>query len=240
MQILINLKALRGRLHEINNIFDGDVPNNDMEPIYNEFLAYFNKIKIEYSESFAYFSIQDYKSYSLNSWNNGAIPRFIADLNCLINILEGIELPSADNIKLSKEGIFFTGQYFDALLKMIEIIKDTKSEIILIDGYIDETVIKIFKEKKPETDLKILTKKKSENIALKTLESNFIKQYGSIKIKYSEKFHDRFLILNRKEYYHFGASIKDLGKRGFMFSLIEEDFIKRNLIAEFEKEWEST
>jgi hypothetical protein len=112
-----------------------------------------------------------------------------------------------------KQGIFFDGQVFDAYLFISKLIKKAKKEIILIDNYIDEEILQIF------TKTKVNVKIYSKNILnLDIKKINF--QYNNIEIKYFDKSHDRFLIIDN-EIYHLGSSLKDLGKKWFAFSLIK-------------------
>lgn len=112
---------------------------------------------------------------------------------------------------------------------------NAKNSIVLIDGYIGPETLDILAGKNAEALVQILTKKVSSQ--LKVLAQAFQKQYGNLEIRLSQSFHDRFLLIDDKEFYHFGASIKDLGKRGFMFSVIEEPDVISNICAKFQKEW---
>ena len=113
-----------------------------------------------------------------------------------------------------KQGVFFNGQIFDAYHFVSKLIKKAKNEIILIDNYIDEEILQIFT--KTNVNVKILTKN-ILNLDIKKLE----KQYKNIEIKIFNISHDRFLIID-KEIYLIGASLKDLGKKLFAFSKLED------------------
>jgi hypothetical protein len=119
-------------------------------------------------------------------------------------------------ITISREGVFFAGQYFDALQKVTEILEHADTEICIIDRYVDSAVLNLLTRKKSSVTVNILTK--SVDPALKAAAIAFKKQYGKLAIRTSNAFHDRFIIIDNKDFYHFGASIKDVGKRGFMFS----------------------
>ncbi len=122
------------------------------------------------------------------------------------------------NIK-PKQGIFFDGQVFDAYVFVADLIKSAKKSILLIDNYIDETVLQLFTKRKKNVSVEIYTKHFS-----KTLNQDLIKhnsQYPNIIIKQFDKAHDRFLIIDKKNIYHFGASLKDLGKKWFAFSKLD-------------------
>jgi hypothetical protein len=145
------------------------------------------------------------------------------------------------DFKITKEGIYFSGQYFDALAKISEILKTAATEIILIDGYLNDQFIDIFTIANSNVEIKILTKANSNNPAVKLKVTNFNRQFAqqktTIEIKENSDFHDRFLILDKKDFYHFGASLKDAGNKGFMFSKIEESFVQQSLLNEFNAKW---
>ena len=117
------------------------------------------------------------------------------------------------------EGIFFDGQIFDAYDKVSSFIKEAKSSIILIDNYIDDTVLTLLTKRKTGVKTTIFTKAISKQLALDINKHN--SQYEPIEIKVFNKSHDRFLIVDEKIIYHIGASLKDLGKKWFAFSKIE-------------------
>ena len=113
------------------------------------------------------------------------------------------------------EGIFFNGQIFDAYNLISGLIRKAKQEIILIDNYIDDSVLKILDKRGKNVSATIYTAHFSEKLQLDLAKHN--SQYSPINIKTFKKFHDRFLIID-DDVYHIGASIKDLGKSVFAFS----------------------
>lgn len=119
-----------------------------------------------------------------------------------------------------KQGIFFDGQIFDAHKFVSGIIRKAEKEIILIDNYIDETVLDLFTKKKKDVKVTILTKNVSK--ALKLDEKKFNAQYPAVTVKEFNKAHDRFIIVDSKDIYHFGASLKDLGKKWFAFQKLDK------------------
>lgn len=123
---------------------------------------------------------------------------------------------SLENSSLKpKQGIFYDGQIYDAYIFINDLLKSTKSEIILIDNYTDDTVFTLF-SKYPNLKIKIYTK-----IITKQLSHDYKKyseQYKNIELQEFKNAHDRFLIIDEKEIYHIGASLKDLGKKWFAFS----------------------
>ena len=119
-----------------------------------------------------------------------------------------------------KQKIFFDGQIYDAYSLIISIIKKAKEKILIIDNYIDDSILQMLSKKNNNVEVVILT---SRNCNLTKLDINkFNKQYPSLKIARTNKFHDRFIIIDNKELYHIGASLKDLGKKCFAISKIED------------------
>lgn len=118
-----------------------------------------------------------------------------------------------------KQGIFFDGQVFDAYVFAIGLIEKAEKRIVLIDNYIDETVLVMLDKRKPGVISTIYTKTIDEKIKLDIEKHNA--QYASIVIKTFCKSHDRFLIIDEMVY-HIGASLKDLGKKWFAFSLLRD------------------
>jgi len=118
-----------------------------------------------------------------------------------------------------KQGIFFNGQIFDAYKFVSDLIRTAKKSIILIDNYIDDSVLDILSKRNKNVSALILTKNISKQLQLDLKKYN--SQYPPINIKIFEHSHDRFLIIDDKDVYHFGASLKDLGKKWFAFSKME-------------------
>ena len=125
-----------------------------------------------------------------------------------------------------KQSIFFDGQIFDAYNLIINIIKRAKQKILIIDNYIDDNILKMLSKKNKDVEVVILT---TQNSNIRKLDiQKFNKQYPVLKLAYTNKFHDRFIIIDNKELYHVGASLKDLGKKCFAISIIEDDeYIKK-------------
>jgi phage regulator Rha-like protein len=119
------------------------------------------------------------------------------------------------------KGIFFDGQVFDAWVFISNLVKKAHSSLILIDNYVDETVLALFAKKKKQVSVSIYT----QNItrALQEDAKKFNAQYGGLSLHRFEAAHDRFLLIDKTEVYHIGASLKDLGKKWFAFSKMEKD-----------------
>lgn len=114
-----------------------------------------------------------------------------------------------------KQGIFYNGEVFDAYNFVADLIRSSKESIILIDNYIDDTTLTLF-SKNQNTDVTIYTQTISKELKLDLEKYNA--QYKKITIKSFKDSHDRFMIIDNKEVYHIGASLKDLGKKWFGFS----------------------
>jgi len=118
-----------------------------------------------------------------------------------------------------KQGIFYDGQVFDAYVFVNDLVKSAKKSIVLIDNFVDESVLVLFSIRKKNVPLTILTKNISKKLELDVKKHN--EQYPPITVKTFNKAHDRFLIIDEKTVYHFGASLKDLGKKWYAFSKMD-------------------
>jgi len=135
----------------------------------------------------------------------------VALLKSKVNLLE-------DKSLKPKQGIFFDGQIFDAYAFVVDLIKSAKGSIVLIDNYIDESVLTLF-SKNQDVDVTIYTKTVTKQLKLDLQKYNA--QYRPIEIKTFKESHDRFMIIDGDEVYHIGASLKDLGKKWFAFSKMD-------------------
>ena len=171
--------------------------------------------------------------YAINS-EKITVDRFLnleTDVVSLKDDMQNVKkLISKNQIEL-KQGVFYDGQIYDAYVFVNELLKQSKKEIILIDNYIDDNILTLF-SKYPDINYTIITKSISKQLKLDIEKYN--SQYNNLTIKISNKFHDRFLILDNKEAYHIGASLKDLGKKVFAFSKID-CMLLENLILQYEE-----
>ena len=135
------------------------------------------------------------------------------------------QLQLEENIK---QRVFFEGQIYDAYSLIIDIIKKANKKILIIDNYIDDSVLKMLTKKKNNVEVVILTSNKTniQNIDIQ----KFNKEYPILKVARTNKFHDRFIVIDSKEMYHLGASIKDLGKKCFGINKIEDKEIIEKII----------
>ena len=125
-----------------------------------------------------------------------------------------------DSKKTFKEKIFFNGQIWDSYSFILNIIKQAKNKITIIDNYIDDSILDMLSKKQEGVDVIILTSNNSNILKLDVRKFN--KEYPTLKVSRTSKFHDRFIIIDNKELYHCGASLKDLGRKCFGISKIEE------------------
>ena len=125
-----------------------------------------------------------------------------------------------------KQKIFFNGQIYDAYSLIIDIIKTAQNKILIIDNYIDDSILKMLSKKNKDVEVVILT---SSNSNIRKIDiQKFNKQYPSLKLSYTNKFHDRFMVIDNTDLYHIGASLKDLGKKCFAISKIkDEEYIEK-------------
>lgn len=146
---------------------------------------------------------QDFEQFKLQTGGN---------FDKIFKALEG-------NTEIPKQGIFFEGQTYDAFVFVKQLIAKAKTNLTIIDNYIDETVITMLTAKTEGVKVNLLTKNISKQLELEIKKAN--SQYPLIQLKKFESSHDRFIIIDGKEIYHLGASLKDLGKKWFAFSKME-------------------
>jgi DNA-binding protein len=165
--------------------------------------------------------LRDYllKGYAINQ----RVDRIENNLENLTKEVSIISLQLKTN-ELPTQGVFFDGQIFDAYRLISKIIRSAKKEIILIDSYIDETVLTHLGKRAENVVVTIYTKLISKALKLDLEKHN--SQYPPIQIQELRDSHDRFLIIDRKELYHVGASLKDLGKKWFAFSKMDEKMLE--------------
>jgi len=126
--------------------------------------------------------------------------------------------------KIPSQGIFFDGQIFDAYKFISDLIRSAERSIILIDNYIDDNVLTLLTKRKTNVKATIFTGKITKQLSLDLKKHN--EQYPPVEIKELKNIHDRFLIIDNKDIYHIGASLKDLGKKVFAFSKMDKEGLK--------------
>ena len=123
-----------------------------------------------------------------------------------------------------KEGIFYAGQIYDAFELVTRLIKSAKKSIVLIDNYVDESVLTMMSEKESGVQVDIYTKDLPKALTLAA--TKFNDQYGGLALHQTNNIHDRFLILDEEKIYLIGASLKDAGKRLFAFTEMSKERIE--------------
>ena len=130
-----------------------------------------------------------------------------------------------------KQRVFFEGQIWDSYNLIVNIVKRAESKILIIDNYIDDSILEMLSKKKKGVEVVILTSNNSSILKLDI--QKFNKEYPILKVAITNKFHDRFIIIDNKELYHCGASLKDLGKKCFAISKIEDNGILNSLSQKY-------
>ena len=135
------------------------------------------------------------------------------------------------NEKEKINAIFYEGQIYDAYSLLIDIFKEAKEEIIIIDNYADKSILDMI----TNLNVKVTIVTKKFNL-LKDIDiKKYNKQYHNLKVIYSDKFHDRFVIVDKKVLYHSGASFKDLGNKCFAINKIEDNEYLKNILKKIKE-----
>jgi len=162
------------------------------------------------------------KGYTVNN----RINRIEDNLDTLKDKVQQIDLQINSHL-IPTQGVFFEGQVFDAYELASRIIRKAKKSIVLIDNYIDERTLVHLSKKEKSVSVTLLSIDKSSQLDLDLQKANT--QYGNFTWKKFSKSHDRFLIIDQNEVYHLGASLKDLGKKWFAFTLLKPQSISELL-----------
>lgn len=170
--------------------------------------------------------LKDYllKGYAINNRMN-RIEDTIDNLSAKIN---QIDLQLNTHL-IPNQGVFFDGQIFDAYELTSKIIRTAKKNIVLIDNYIGEITLTQLTKKNKTVKVKLFTKNISKQLTLDVKKAN--DQYGNFELQPFDKSHDRFLIIDESTVYHLGASLKDLGKKWFAFTKMDNNSVENILKA---------
>ena len=221
----------------INNIFnEGELQRNSVVKEYLTTASDGKKYKTKFYNLDVIISV-GYRVKSLRGtqfriWANKVLKEYLLKGHVINHRLEKIEndvyylKSKVDEIGFQintnlppNEGIFYEGQIFDAYLFVSDIIKSATTTIVLIDNYVDESVLILLSKRNPNVETTIYTASIPAQLKLDLKKLN--PQYPKIEVKTFTKSHDRFLIIDNTTVYHIGASLKDLGKKWFAFSKIE-------------------
>jgi len=210
-------------LEEKSNMQKVHIPNSDKLVVFynlDVIISVGYRVKSKHGTQFRIWATTILREYLLKGYAiNQRVDRIENNLEHLSKEVSNISLQIKTS-QLPTQGVFFDGEIFDAYDLISKIIRSANKEIILIDNYIDESVLMHLTKRNLNVEAIIYTKKVTNQIELDLEKHNL--QYPSIEIKTLKTAHDRFLIIDRNELYHIGASIKDLGKKWFAFSRIDE------------------
>ena len=147
-------------------------------------------------------------------------------------------LERLDSSERPVQGIFYDGQLWDARSLVLKLVSSAKRSLVLIDNWATAATLDLFAKKRKEVSLTIVTsehvkKGKADHKISEADAATFNAQYPKLSIRYSEKFHDRLLIVDDKELYLIGASLKDLGRKCFAFTKLDPGDISRIKKAAF-------
>lgn len=156
------------------------------------------------------------KAHAINSYPHRRIEEKLSEHDRQIrNLADKVEFFVRTSLP-PVEGVFFNGQIFDAYKFAIDLIKSAQQSIVLIDNYVDETVLLMLRKRKTDVTATIYTQRIMPQMQLDLEKHN--SQYPPVEVKTYRDCHDRFLLIDSQEVYHIGASMKDLGKKMFAFS----------------------
>ncbi len=162
------------------------------------------------------------KGYSLNNRMN----RIEDNVHVLNKKVAQIDLQLNTSLP-PNQGVFFDGQIFDAYTLVADLVRKAHQQIVLIDNYVDDSVLTLLAKKNKNVTCVILTKNISQQLRQDV--KKFNQQYGKLILHRFDKAHDRFLILDNEEVYHIGASLKDLGKKWFAFTKLNKHSVSQLL-----------
>ena len=188
------------------------------------------RVKLQKGVRFRQWATSILKNYIQNGYvingekiTNQRFKELENDVTLLKSKVENISNSLEDKTLKTKQGIFYDGEIFDAYVFVNDLLKLATDEIFLIDNYIDETVFTLF-SKYPNIKIKIYTSNITKQLKLDF--EKYQNQYKNIELIQFKNSHDRFLIIDKKEVYHIGSSLKDLGKKWFVFSKLEIENLK--------------
>jgi len=177
------------------------------------------RVKSKQGTQFRIWANKVLKEYLLKGYAvNNRLNRVEDSLESLKNKVDQIDLQINAHL-IPNQGVFFDGQVFDAYELTTRIIRSAKESIVLIDNYIDESSLVQLSKKENNVSVLLLSKTIGKQLQLDVKKAN--EQYGKFQLKPFQLSHDRFIIIDQKEVYHLGASLKDLGKKWFAFSKLE-------------------
>jgi len=167
----------------------------------------------------------------------GVLRTMANTLRYCYDLLEAGESSTSPALSLTKQGMFVAGEPFDALLRVNALVSGARATIDVVDGYINAPqFFETLSSKQSGVGVRVLTH--SVPPAVVAAARAFGKQFPTLELRTAPDFHDRYVVIDETDYYHFGASLKDLGKSGSMFSRIEEPLVVRRLKDEWNRVWQ--
>lgn len=169
--------------------------------------------------------------------------KYISDSLLAQKYFNNMTIRHDDEIKLLQESfskleekkntneIYFSGQIYDAYSKILDIFKEAKNDLVIIDSYADKTILDIIKKLKIKVT--IITRK--DSLISKTDIEKYNKQYSNLKVIYDNTFHDRYFIIDKNKVYHCGTSINRIGYKTFSITLISDDIVNQKLLENIDK-----
>ena len=189
------------------------------------------RVKSKQGTQFRIWATKVLKNHLLKGYTiNKRMDRLENNMETLKDKVNEIDLQINTHL-IPTQGVFFDGQVFDAYELASKVIRSAKQNIVLIDNYIDETTLTHLAKKKKGVKVLLLTKNISKQLNLDIQKANA--QYGGFEVKQFTQSHDRFLIIDDKEVFHLGASLKDLGKKWFAFSKMDKSSVAGIIKAVF-------
>ena len=187
------------------------------------------RVKSKQGTQFRIWATKVLKNHLLKGYTiNKRMDRLENNMETLKEKVNEIDLQINTHL-IPTQGVFFDGQVFDAYELASKIIRSAKQSIVLLDNFIDETTLTHLSKKKKNVRVLLLTKNISKQLNLDIQKAN--DQYGNFEAKQFTQSHDRFLIIDGKEVYHLGASLKDLGRKWFAFSKLDKNSVQSIISA---------
>ncbi|MCE2962978.1 MAG: RhuM family protein [Chitinophagales bacterium] len=213
-------------LDEKSNVQKMHITNSDKPVVYynlDVILSVGYRVNSMQGTKFRQWATHRLKDYLLKGYAiNNRMNRLEDNVEAIKNKVNQIDLQINTHL-IPTQGVFFDGQVFDAYVLASKIIGSAKKSIVLIDNYIDESVLVLLAKKNKKVKVTLLSKTISKQLALDVKKAN--EQYATFEIKEFNKSHDRFIIIDEQEVYHLGASLKDLGKKWFAFSKMDKSSV---------------
>lgn len=213
--------ALKEELREIPTVANFATVQQEGERLVTRDIDYYN---MDVILSVGY-RVKSQRGIQFRRWANSVLKEYILRGYAVNQRIERLEQRMSEHDRKidlfvrtalpPTQGIFFDGQIFDAYVFAADLVKSAKESIVLIDNYIDESVLLLLSKRNANVPARIITRKISPVLATDLAKHN--QQYPPIIIEESPRYHDRFLVIDGTVY-HIGASLKDLGKKLFAFS----------------------